>query len=54
MYIGHMDKAKWGKDWGWEVGVSRVGESADGKMKITLLEQQKKKGKKLKRKKREK
>ena len=35
-----MDKAKEGKDWGWEVGVGGVGESGSGKIDTTELEQQ--------------
>ena len=43
---GPMDKAKGGQDRGWEVGMAGVGGSAGGKMEITALEQQLKKGKK--------
>ena len=35
-----MDKAKEGKDGGWEVGLGRVGESGGGKMETTVFEQQ--------------
>ena len=40
MYKGPMDKAKEGKDGGWEVGLGRVGESGGGKMETTVFEQQ--------------
>ena len=43
MYKGPMDKAKVGKDGGWEVGVGRAGKSCSGKMETTILEQQLKK-----------
>ena len=32
MYKGHIDKAKTGKVWGWEVGISGEGESGGEKM----------------------
>ena len=51
IYKGHMDKAKRGKDWGWEVVVGGTGESGGGvKVEITVLKHQfkKKKNKKLK------
>ena len=35
-----MDKAKGGKDFGWDVGVGWVGESGGGKKETALLEQQ--------------
>ena len=37
MYKGHMDKAKGGWDWGWEVGMAGVGGSGGGKMETTVL-----------------
>ena len=40
MYKGPVDKARAGKDGGWEVGVGGVGESGGGKMETTVLEQQ--------------
>ena len=41
IYKGHMDKAKWGWDGGWEVGVGGVREVAGvGGMELTVLEQQ--------------
>ena len=50
MYKGHMDKAKWGYDKEWEVGMAGVEGSGGGKMETTVLEQQfKKKRKKKKR-----
>ena len=39
MYKGPMDKAKEGKDGGWEVGLGGVGESGGGKMETTVFEQ---------------
>ena len=39
-YKGYMDKTKWGWDQGWEVGMSRVGRSGEGKMETTVIEQQ--------------
>ena len=40
MCKGPMDKAKGGKDGGWEVRISRAGESGGRKMETTVLEQQ--------------
>ena len=37
MYLGPMDKAKGGKDGGWEVGVGGTGENGGGKMETTVL-----------------
>ena len=39
IYKGHMDKTKGGYDWGWDVGMAGVGESGEGKMETTVLEQ---------------
>ena len=36
MNNGPMDKAKGGKDWGWEMEVGGVGESGGGKMETTV------------------
>ena len=43
MYKGPMDKAKWEKDWGLEVGMAGVRGTGGGKMETTVLEQQYKK-----------
>ena len=40
MYKGPTDKAKAGKDWGWEVEVGGAGESGGRKMETAVLEQQ--------------
>ena len=40
MYDRPIDKAKGGKDAGWEVGVGEAGESVVGKMETTVFEQQ--------------
>ena len=40
MYKGHMDNAKGGWDWWWEVGLGLAGESSGGQMETTVLEQQ--------------
>ena len=39
MYKGSKDKAKVGKDWGWEVRVGGVGNSGGRKMETTVFEQ---------------
>ena len=49
MYVGPMDGAKGEWDWGWEVGMGRVGKSGGGKMETTVFEQQQQK-KKIKKK----
>ena len=38
MYKGHMDKAKGGWDWGWEVGEGGMGESGGWKMEKIVFE----------------
>ena len=40
MYEGPMDRAKGGWDWGWDVGVGRVGGSGGGKMGTTVFKHQ--------------
>ena len=40
MYKGPTDKAKGGKNGGWEVGVGEVGESGGGTMETTVVKQQ--------------
>ena len=40
MYVGPMDGAKGEWDWGWEVGMGRVGKSGGGKMETTISEHQ--------------
>ena len=48
MYKGPRDKAKRGKDWGWEVGVGEEGGNG-GKMETTVKNNKKNKRKKKKR-----
>ena len=40
MYKGHVEKAKEGKDGGWEAGMAGGGGSGREKMETTVLEQQ--------------
>ena len=48
MNKGHMDKTKGEWNQGWEVGMAGVGGSGRGKMETTVLEQQLKNVKRIK------